>query len=207
MRPTNLITPPDGESSQGTRDPRERKFQALEALSDPISVVDRDLNIVFLNSKMRTLVGDLVGMKCSETVLGSPDICSYCPVTCDWDYSKGPLVRRAKDLEGRLCEYVVTRYADPETGELFWISIERDITEKSRIETRLKTLAAAFDQMAEAVCVADTEGRLVYLNKAYVQLTGYDDKRVAGLSMTDVSSPGSGGTMQTIMKAALDRVW
>lgn len=202
-----MITPPDGESSQGTRDPRERKFQALEALSDPISVVDRDLNIVFLNSKMRTLVGDLVGMKCSETVLGSPDICSYCPVTCDWDYSKGPLVRRAKDLEGRLCEYVVTRYADPETGELFWISIERDITEKSRIETRLKTLAAAFDQMAEAVCVADTEGRLVYLNKAYVQLTGYDDKRVAGLSMTDVSSPGSGGTMQTIMKAALDRVW
>lgn len=183
-------------------------FSVLDAIADGVSVVDRERTIVYMNKALIRRFGDLVGKKCYETALGGPEWCKVCPLQVDWDYTKGPFVRRGEPLGGRYYDVFVDKFVDPETGEPYWVSFERDITDEIEKTNRLKLLASSFDHMVEAVCVADTEGRIVYVNPAYKTLTGYDEKTVAGLSITDSSLPGaSGGTMHTILKIASSRPW
>lgn len=207
-KPARSSNPPPGEGRSENPLADSSKFAALDAIDEPISVVDKDLKVVFVNKKLRSTVGDLRGTKCSEGPLASPEICASCPVTGGWDYEKGSYVRFGKDSLGRTLEFTVTKYIDISTGEPYWVSIEHDLTEKIDYETKLRTLAASLDQMAEAVCVSDLEGNLLYVNKAYVSLTGYDEKHVSSLSLTDASKPGAGSsTMQAIMKAATAKDW
>ncbi len=184
-------------------------FAALDAVAEPIFVVDRYLRFVFLNKKLRSVYGDLRGTRCSESPFSSAEICARCPVTADWDYDKGPYVRAARDESGRTLEFTVTKCVDGPGGEPFWLCIEHDITEKLDYENRLKTLAVSFDQMAEAVCVADLDGNLLYVNKAYVALTGYDERTGSStLSVPDSDRPGApGNTIQAVMRAAASKGW
>jgi PAS domain S-box-containing protein len=203
-------SPPDNHEDVGV--PHERKssvFSAFDSLSDGISVFDKDMTIVFMNKKLLSKIGDFRGRKCYESPLGTPEICSRCPGRKgEWEVGSGPFVERGVDEHGYNWESSVTRYVDPETNEAYYVNVERDITERSAMEAELKMLMSSLDQMADPVCVTDTEGRVVYVNKAYVGLTGYDEKSVAGLSITESSKPGApSGTMQTIMKAAVEVAW
>jgi len=160
-----------------------------------------------MNSKLRSIYGDLTGRKCYETALGSESICQSCPLEADWDYDRAPYRRQGVDAEGRAYEFTVTKFRDMATGADYWISVERDITDRAQAEQKLQTLMTSIDQMAEAICISDLSGRIIYINKAYVQLTGYDDKSVAGLSLTDISGGSGGGTVEAIMRAAVESGW
>lgn len=173
-----------------------------------MSVTDSDFNLVFLNKKLKALVGDLVGRKCFETELGSGDQCALCPVRRNWDFDKGPSKQRGTDDRGNIWEYTISRFVDERTGGVYYVSVERDVTEEAKTERKLTTMLSSVDQMADAVCVSDPDGNVIYVNKAYVQLTGYDDKSIAALSMTDITSgSSSGSTMNVILKAAVSRGW
>jgi PAS domain S-box-containing protein len=200
---------PDDSKEVGV--PLERyasRFSAFDALSDGITVADEDLTIVFMNKKLLSTMEDLRGQKCYESPLGTADICSRCPARLGQDFDAGPYVERGVDERGVQWESSLMKFVDPDTNEVFYIGVERDITERTAMETELKMLMSSLDQMAEPVCVADSEGQLIYVNKAYIDLTGYDEKNVAGLSMTEASEPGApAGTMHSIMKAAVELGW
>ncbi|MCB2213631.1 PAS domain S-box protein [bacterium] len=53
------------------------------------------------------------------------------------------------------------------------ISIIRDITQRVKAEEELRKLAAALNQSAEAVIIADTKGIIEYVNEAVVRISGY----------------------------------
>lgn len=207
--PAKSSTPQLGDDRSETPLADSSKFAALDAISEPISVVDKSLRVVFLNRTLRSVFGDIRGTKCSEGPLASPEICAQCPVKSDWDFDKGPYVRVAKDKDGRTLEFTVTKYVDEATQEPFWVCVRHDLTERLDQENRLKMLAVSFDQMAEAVCVADLKGNLLYVNKAYIMLTGYDEKHGSGtLRVPDGRRLGpSGSTIQAIMHAASTEGW
>jgi PAS domain S-box-containing protein len=206
--PTKSRAPPRTPAGGEVLLSKARLFVALEAFSAGVSVVDKDKTVVFINKVLRASVGDVVGRKCYDTLLASEGICEACPLDISWDYGNAPFKRQAKDSSGHIFEIVVTKFVDPEDGEEYWICIKTDVTERTKTEQKLLTLMSSIDQMTDAICVSDLDGRIIYINKAYVQLTGYDDKSVAGLSMTNVSSgSSSGATMEAIMKAAASRGW
>ena len=208
VKPTHPRPPEDSKDVGVPLERKASRFSAFEVLSDGISVADKDLTIVFMNKNLISRIGDFRGQKCYESPLGDTEICSRCPARGGFDFDKGPFVERGVDAQGVHWESTLVRYVDPDTNEMFFVSVERDITEKTAMEAELKMLMSSLDQMAEPVCVADSDGRLIYVNKAYVGLTGYDEKSVAGLSMTEASKPGApAGTMQTIMKAAVELGW
>ncbi len=183
------------------------KFTIFDSIADGVIVIADDRTIQYVNPKMRSVRGEVTGKKCSE-VLGcgrTEGACDTCPVNTEWDFDKGPYINRVRTGDGRTVDIVVTRHQDPDTNRNYYIGMSRDLTQHAEAESRLGVMTAAFDQMAEAVCVSDLEGHLIYVNKAYVHMTGYDEKQVAELSMTD--SADSTGTMPTIMKAAQGRGW
>lgn len=208
VRLTDSSTPDRGNPEK--REPNEpnHRFHALEGIADRVEVIDKDRTVIFMNAAMRAAYGHLVGTKCYETILASPEYCEVCPITLDWDYSKAPFVKLAPDNKGRMIETTTSKVADPETGEPYWVCIERDVSEEMQIETRLKMLASSIDQMADPVVVTDVDGKRVYVNRAYTQLTGYDEKTSSGLSLTESAESGStGGTLTAIMKTASYGGW
>ncbi|OGS44833.1 MAG: hypothetical protein A3K76_06785 [Euryarchaeota archaeon RBG_13_57_23] len=205
---TDSDTPQRGHSTGDRSVSIESQFRVLEAISKKAIVLTKDLLIVYMNAPMRVEYAGLLGTKCTDGPLSSPVICTQCPIKGDWDYSKGPLVKCIPDEHGRMIESSTMKYLDPVTGEPYWVCVEEDVTERLDTETRLKMLASSIDQMAEAVVVTDVEGKRIYVNKAYVHLTGYDEKASSGLSLSDHSRDGSSsGTLTAIMRTASYDGW
>ena len=60
VNPTTSRTPPDSSDSEDMLQPKSRLFYALDAISDRVSVVDKDKTIVFVNKVLRQSLGDIV---------------------------------------------------------------------------------------------------------------------------------------------------
>ena len=60
------------------------------------------------------------------------------------------------------------------------IGVSRDVTEQRRLVVERERLAAAIEQSHEAVLIADTEARILYVNPAFERVTGYASAEVVG---------------------------
>lgn len=60
------------------------------------------------------------------------------------------------------------------------ISVIRDITSRRRTEEQLLKLSRAVEQSANLVIIADTQGRIEYVNPQFTQVTGYTPDEVIG---------------------------
>jgi PAS domain S-box-containing protein len=53
------------------------------------------------------------------------------------------------------------------------VALLTDITDRKRAEDEARRLAVAFDQAADAVCITDADGMIVWVNGAFERITGY----------------------------------
>jgi len=60
------------------------------------------------------------------------------------------------------------------------ISVIRDITDRRRTEEQLVKLSRAVEQSANLVIIADTQGRIEYVNPNFTRVTGYTPDEVIG---------------------------
>jgi two-component system, cell cycle sensor histidine kinase and response regulator CckA len=56
----------------------------------------------------------------------------------------------------------------------------QDETEQRRIESEIRRLAAAVEQVAQSVVITDTAGTIQYVNAAFTSMTGYDRDAAVG---------------------------
>jgi PAS domain S-box-containing protein len=81
-----------------------------------------------------------------------------------------------KDGSTVLTEVVTRFYRDEETGKVLVHGVTRDITERKRTEEQLLVKGFALESSMSAIGLADMEGKIIYVNAAYVKLWGYDRK-------------------------------
>ena len=62
-------------------------------------------------------------------------------------------------------------------------ALYKDITERKRVEARLRLADAALDAAANAVVICDREGRITWVNPAFARLTGYTAAEAQGQTM------------------------
>ncbi|MFA5940025.1 MAG: EAL domain-containing protein [Sinimarinibacterium sp.] len=65
----------------------------------------------------------------------------------------------------------------------------REITERERNENRLRLSSEVFEHLGEAIMITDAENRIVSVNRAFTQITGYSEDEVRG-KMPKVLSSG-----------------
>jgi len=68
------------------------------------------------------------------------------------------------------------------------VSSNRDITAWKLAEETLRKMARIIEQAAEVIAVADTEGRLEYVNPAFEKITGYAAAEAVGKNMRFLKS-------------------
>ena len=61
-----------------------------------------------------------------------------------------------------------------------FMAIIRDITERKKQEDKIQRLSQAVEQSPSSVMIADTEGKIEYINPKFTELTGYTPEEVIG---------------------------
>jgi len=92
--------------------------------------------------------------------------------------------------EGRITPvvYNASVYRD-ESGTVAGVLVAaRDITERKQAERQLVLLTTALEAAANAIIVADKDGRILWANSAFSQMTGYSKEEIIGQSSRILNS-------------------
>ncbi|MGE5493640.1 MAG: EAL domain-containing protein [Actinomycetota bacterium] len=73
-------------------------------------------------------------------------------------------------------------------GEKLILSVVEDITQVERAESRVKLLASVFEHSGECFLVTDQDNRIIEVNHAFTQVTGYPAEEVIGKNPGFLSS-------------------
>jgi PAS domain S-box-containing protein len=185
-------------AEEALRKEKEKVDGILTAVSDHISIIDEDHNIVWANAPAKRIFGsDLVDRKCHSAYHRREDVCESC------------LVSRVF-ADGNLCEHEVEVIGTDGTITSFWctatvvsrhadgrpklvMEISRDITDRKKVKEALrqeKENAERYLDTAGVIIVAlDKEGRATLINRKGCEILGYQSQEIIGNHWFDMYLP------------------
>ncbi len=75
---------------------------------------------------------------------------------------------------------ISTSILDSEDKSVHVLGLMQDITERKKAEGKLRRFSYVIEQSPVVVTITDTEGRIEYVNRMFIQVTGYSLDEVAG---------------------------
>jgi two-component system, NtrC family, sensor kinase len=165
---------------------RHNKLEAIfNSINDGLTILDRDLNIVFVNEVQKTNFPDpfLIGQKCFKAFFQKKNVCRHCPVIQTMQSQEnltGEIyVKEIDDGGGRYFEWTTSPIRDP-SGRVYEILLlMRDITERKEYEYKLMQS----DRMAAIGFLA--AGVAHEINNPLTSIAGFSEallKRLRGMS-------------------------
>ncbi len=170
--------------------------QALGAISQGVLVSGADRLTLSVNGAFETMTGytesELIGLPC--TILQGPD---SNPATVQ---AMRNALRNGQAFNGEILNYRKdgsTFWNDlsispirNDAGELtHFVGIQRNVTEQRAQQTQLSLAAQVFAQSREAIVIVNANDRIVMVNQAFHEITGFADDQVIGKRISDFRSP------------------
>lgn len=122
---------------------RHNKLEAVfNSISDGLTILDRDLNIIFANEVQKTSFpnAELVGKKCYKVFFHKPSACRKCPVLQTIESQQnltGEILVHDTGRKGRYYEWTTSPVQGP-SGRVYEILLlMRDITERKEYEYKM----------------------------------------------------------------------
>jgi len=156
--------------------------QTFNAITDLITVLDRDHNVLLANSAARNYfkTGTHTHQSCLRRHAGATGRCSACPVEKTFQQKKPQSAVVDLDKTGQSF-FVATHPIFNSEGEPEQVVlIARNITKEIALEQERILLAVAIEQSTEAVIITDRDANIRYVNKAFERHTGYARNEVMG---------------------------
>jgi diguanylate cyclase (GGDEF)-like protein/PAS domain S-box-containing protein len=171
--------------------------------NDIILLADERGNIVEANDRAAATYGyareELLGMN-ARRLRAEESAASFDDnwLRCARDGNLYETIHRRRD-GSRLPVEISARMVQVE-NRVFHQAVIRDISERRRAESRMRMHASVFETIGEAVLITDAELRIVAVNPAFTEITGYDKAEVLGQTPRVLSS----GRQD---KAFYERMW
>lgn len=181
----------------------------FDGMDDGISVLDADMRVVRVNSWIEERYGparDLIGRRCYEVYHGRAEPGHWCPIpesgatgtTAHADFEvelpggESLWIRLTthplRDAEGRITGYV---------EHVKDITDEHEAT-AALLETK-DELEGFFNVALDLLCIADTSGRFVRVNRAWELTLGYPVSELEGRSFMDLVHPDDVAETRRVM--------
>jgi diguanylate cyclase (GGDEF)-like protein/PAS domain S-box-containing protein len=71
-----------------------------------------------------------------------------------------------------------------------WQGFVRDISKRKQVEAKLRQAATVFDSTMEAIMIADAARKIIAVNRAYTNITGYEPEEVSGKDASQLHKSG-----------------
>ncbi|MDP4117186.1 MAG: PAS domain S-box protein, partial [Bacteroidota bacterium] len=173
------------------------KYQAqlLLNVSDAIISTDNDLNIKSWNKAAEHLYGftssEVVGRKAGEILnlklreVAFSQIAQIIRSEGSWKRELSSVNKKGKNLEISIS---FSNMVDGNNNSTGFVAIMRDVSERKTAESKLRTLSTAVAQSSLAVIITDVSGRIEYVNKRFLQITGYSLSEAIGQKPSIIKS-------------------
>ena len=155
---------------------RDNFVNILDSMEDGVYIVAQNHDVQYVNPALKKEFGPLEGRKCYEYFHDRKEVCPWCKnkevfagktVRWEWYSSKN---QRTYDL-------IDTPLRNP-GGSISKLEIFRDITERKRVEQKIKQINESYERLTdnadEAVFRVKADGgHIIYLNAAAERIFGY----------------------------------
>lgn len=184
--------------------------RAIDLSSDAIFLIDEQFRFNYVNATACRTLGYHREELLTMTPLDiDPDVTPDFLRTCRQDTAVGitnifETRHRRKDGSVFPVEISVAGFVDD--GAPFMLAVVRDITERKRAEAENRRLIAILEESADFIGSADTQGKLLYHNRAARRMIGLpDDADLSALHVSDIHTDwGMKRLLETGIPAVLE---
>ena len=96
------------------------------------------------------------------------------------DFFEGTTVNYKKDGSEYYVEWSISPVKDKEGNPLYFVSIQKDITEKIELQEQDEIFKLSIEQSADHVAIISNKGFYRYVNASYAKRTGYSKEELLG---------------------------
>ncbi len=161
--------------------------QLIEAIPSPLFYKDAQLRYLGCNSAFESFIGKPAADFIGKTPLGiatQPLADRYLSADRELLAQRGKQIYESevRHADGQLRQVIFHKATftlpDGSVGGL--VGVMLDITERTRMENDLRQAATVFDNIAEGVTIAERDGTIIAVNRAFCTITGYDREEAIG---------------------------
>lgn len=156
------------------------KDAILESIGEGISIIGKDMKIVWANPVIEKWAGRLEDIRkryCYQVYQKRDDLCQNCPSVKTLRTGKTEKARQyGYDTRGKIkyFEFISAPIRDEQGEIIAVVELATDLTEKIELEHKLeqtkKNLQAIFDSIGDGVSVIDRDYRLVRVNQGILKI-------------------------------------
>jgi PAS domain S-box-containing protein len=166
---------------------KEKLNAMLQSITDCMSMIDKDLNIIWANEPAKKFFGeDIVGKNCCEVYYGKKEPCEPYPCIAHMVFEDGKGRKhdtRVTAKDGKTGYFHCTANValrDKLGKPIAVLEILRDITASKMAEERLRLTSRVFENTVESIIITDANQKILQVNEAFTRITGYRPEEVTG---------------------------
>ena len=202
-------------SSEEVRRESEGKLNSIfQSTNDPINVIDKDLNILWANAKLKKVFGDdIIGKKCYQVYFKRQEPCKPYPCLVLKAFRDGRVHEQEFEVTDRhgnpVYSHCIANVAlkDKDGKPTAVIEILRNITDRKKMTEELAKSEARYRSLVEeagiGIATADTEGKFTSVNNALRQTLGYSKEEMIGKPFAYFLHPDDQEMVLTLFRKAL----